>query len=102
MTPVAEMDAYLVEAKEKEDPLIFWKRKSLMYPNLSSIALNYLLCPSSSTDSERIVSNLNFVLADKRSRLTSENVDALVTLRSLPISSWSELTKRDLSKWKEE
>lgn len=102
IAPEAELENYLAEEKDRGDPLHYWKEKSKHFPNLSSIALHYLLRPCSSTDSERIVSNLNFVLQDKRSRLTSDNVEALVVLRSLPMSAWCELTKRNLMKWKEE
>jgi hAT family C-terminal dimerisation region len=75
-------------ASLEENPLEFWDSSGDAFPLLKNLASTYLITTASSTASERIVSALNFVLAKRRSRLTSENVEMLVFLKCLDEKIW--------------
>jgi hypothetical protein len=75
----------------EENPLLYWEQKKDVFPRLYSIACTYLLTMASSTSSERIVSSVNLIAEDKRSSLTSENIESLVFLRSLDTEIWKSI-----------
>jgi len=65
-----------------EDILQWWKRNSCQYPNLSCMARIYLAIPATSTASERVFSIAGNLISEKRTRLSSDSIQAGMTLRS--------------------
>lgn len=70
-------------ASANTDPTKFWLSNETVYPTLQPLALKLLLTPASSVASERIVSHLNVVVSDRRSRLVGKTIDNLVFLKCL-------------------
>ena len=64
-----------------DNPLMWWKRKSSPYPNLSILAKRYLCIPSTSVPSERVFSTAGDIVTARRSQLDPEHVDTLVFLK---------------------
>lgn len=50
------------------DPLLWWKRKAHLFPNLSVLAMTYLSIPATSASSERLFSQAGITIANDRSR----------------------------------
>lgn len=63
-----------------EDPITYWQSCKTWTPVLTEIALKYSVMMGSSVASERVVSALNNVVTDKRSRLTSRHINEAVFL----------------------
>ncbi|KAM4025255.1 uncharacterized protein ACNLHF_025839 [Anomaloglossus baeobatrachus] len=82
------------------EPCSFWASNLEKWPELSTYALEILSCPAASVVSERVFSAAGCVLTDKRTRLSSDNVDRLTFIKmnkswihkefTTPVSSWGE------------
>jgi hypothetical protein len=51
-----------------------------MFPNLYKLACKYLIIPATSSPSERVFSVSGQVISERRSRLSGEHVNQIVTL----------------------
>jgi hypothetical protein len=78
----AEVQRYTIEPQiaAKSDPLLWWKEKEATYGWLAPVAKHVLAVPASSVPAERIFSLSGNIVTNKRTRLTSSNVDALIFL----------------------
>ena len=63
-----------------EDIFKWWHTHQKFFPNLYEIAIEHLIIPATSADSERIFSSAGYVLSQKRSRLTGDHVNILIYL----------------------
>ena|SRR6218665_1037004 len=69
-----------------EDPILYWKTCSNVYPNLSAVAQRYLGTPPSSVNSERAFSVAGNICTDKQSLLSASKMEMLLFLeKNLPI-----------------
>nr|XP_055071743.1 E3 SUMO-protein ligase ZBED1-like [Misgurnus anguillicaudatus] len=77
-----EVDRYLSETNlaRTEDPLGYWNKQKLQYPNLYKLALTFLCCPASSVPCERVFSKAGEVVSKKRNRLNPNTVKKLLFL----------------------
>ncbi|CAJ0942710.1 unnamed protein product [Ranitomeya imitator] len=71
------IDAMTVEL----DPCSFWASNLEKWPELATHTLEILSCPAASVLSERVFSVAGGVLTDKRTRLSSDNVDRLTFIK---------------------
>ncbi len=78
-----ENDIEPTAASNDNDVAQYWKRKSTIWPRLSSVARNVLSVPASSTSSERVFSLAGRTLEDRRCQLSPDTVDGLLFLHSL-------------------
>ena len=62
-------------------PFNFWVSKLSTWPELACYALEVLSCPAASVLSERVFSTAGGVITDKRSRLSTANVDKLTFIK---------------------
>ncbi|CAF1237579.1 unnamed protein product, partial [Didymodactylos carnosus] len=60
--------------------LTWWKDRSIIYKQLSRLALSLLAIPASSATAERIFSETERILEARRQLLSSESVDSLIKL----------------------
>ena len=51
------------------NPLLWWKRNSILYPNLAALARKYLAIQATSASSERIFSRASLIISNLRTRL---------------------------------
>lgn len=88
-----ELREYLQESSQEasSNPIKYWVDRKFVYPRLYNIAVDHLCIMASSTPSERIVSSINCVATNKRSSLLSNNIDALVFLRSAGPETWNSI-----------
>ena len=49
--------------------LVWWKRNSILYPNLAALARKYLPIQATSASSERIFSRASLIISNLRTRL---------------------------------
>lgn len=70
------------------DPFVFWEQSKTCMPGLSFIAQKYLCLVGSSVASERLVSSLNDVVSDERSRLTDQHITERVFMNRLDDKYW--------------
>ena len=73
-TVIDEFEKYLDEKALKPDdnPLLWWKVKKEIYPNVAKLARKYLCVQGSSTPAERVMSEMGNVLTKKRLNLTDD------------------------------
>ena len=73
-TVIDEFEKYLDEKALKPDdnPLLWWKVKQEVYPNVAKLARKYLCVQGSSTPAERVMSEMGNVLTKKRLLLTDD------------------------------
>lgn len=64
----------------KENPLIWWQNRALLYPRLSVLARKYLCMIATSVPSERIFSKAGQVINERRNRLKGKIVEQLLFL----------------------
>lgn len=85
-----ELKLYLNQPilKRSRDPIQYWLESQSAFPTTFPVALKYLTILGASVPSERVVSTLNNVCSDHRSRLTPEHTNQLVFLGSLDFSYW--------------
>nr|CAI5850148.1 unnamed protein product [Callosobruchus analis] len=81
-TAIMEIRLYLEEGilGRSEDPLMWWKKRESLYPNLSNLAKRHLCAPSTSVPSERIFSKAGQIVSERRSRIKAKNVTKLLFL----------------------
>lgn len=63
-----------------EDPLIWWKQNSHVFPLISSVAKVYLSVIATSVPSERLFSKAGELISLKRNRLKPKNINMLLFL----------------------
>ncbi|KAF5382000.1 hypothetical protein D9615_004201 [Tricholomella constricta] len=79
--PLDELAAYLSTPVENVvDALKWWVSKRGIWPNLSTMALDYLSIPATSTDVERVFSRGRILLSHTRNRLSPHTTRALMCL----------------------
>jgi len=77
----SELDEFLRHPVEAvKDPLLWWYNKRLIYPNLSSMARDYLSIPPTSTAVERVFSQGRGLLQYTRNRLSPDTIRAYLCL----------------------
>jgi hypothetical protein len=67
---------------EGTDILIFWRTNQPNWPVLARMAMYMLAIPASGGPSERIFSSGSRVMSDYRSRMTNQNFEAQICLKS--------------------
>ncbi len=65
-----------------EDVLLWWKKHSCIYSQVSRLAPSILSVPASSTTGERIFTETGQVLDATRQQLNSDSLDSLVLVRN--------------------
>lgn len=60
------------------NPLEFWNKNQLLFPQLSSLARKYLCVPATSVPSERIFSKAGLITKDRRNRIKEKNLDYII------------------------
>ncbi|GAB2296112.1 hypothetical protein Dimus_038403 [Dionaea muscipula] len=82
----SELDHYLEEEQlprcEEFDILAWWKTNGIKYPTLQAIARDVLAVPVSTVASESAFSTSGRVLNERRNRLTSKTLEALMCNQS--------------------
>lgn len=66
----------------KTNPLEFWKKHKLLFPELYELAMKYLCIPSTSVPSERVFSKTGQLTNLRRNRLGPKNLDKIIFLNS--------------------
>lgn len=82
LTPVVEIKRFLEEPKVayKANVWEWWFARKEKYPSLYKIAMQHLIVPATSAESERIFSLAGNLVTVKRSRLTGEHLNMLIFL----------------------
>lgn len=75
-----ELRLYFKSALLSDNPIKYWHKYKAASPALTEVALKYLTIMGSSVASERVVSTINNVVTDKKSRLTSRHIKEAVFL----------------------
>ena len=80
-----EIKRYLLEdvTDGKENPLEYWRLKSVIFPSLASMAKVYLAIPSTSTPSERAFFNGRLIVHHTLCSLSAEKIRALMCLNNV-------------------
>ncbi|XP_062872135.1 zinc finger BED domain-containing protein 4 [Trichomycterus rosablanca] len=76
-----ELAAYLHEEPTDEDPLQYWKRKSIDFPLLSQVAKKVLTVPATTTAVEKIFNILSKIMRQEGCGLLPKNLDTLIYLK---------------------
>ena len=63
---------------EDKDPLVWW---SLLFPRFWRLAMKYLCVPATSTQAERVLSWMGFLLSKRRLSLLEESVSLQLFLK---------------------
>uniref|UniRef100_A0A4W4ELJ2 Si:dkey-109j17.5 n=1 Tax=Electrophorus electricus TaxID=8005 RepID=A0A4W4ELJ2_ELEEL len=84
-----ELSAYLHEEPTDEDPLQYWKRKSIDFPLLSQVAKKVFTVPATTTKVERIFSLVGKTIRPERCRLLPKNLETLIYLKANYSILWS-------------
>lgn len=79
-----EIELYSLEQQiaRKDNPLHFWKERTMLYPHLSLLARKYLAVMATSVPSERIFSKTGQIVSERRNRLKPKNVEYLIFLNA--------------------
>lgn len=87
-TMADELKYYLNQSPIKMDdnPLKYWLVN--MHSGLKNIALKYLTIIATSVPSERLFSRAGNIVTESRNRITSEHLQQLLFLNSLPVEDW--------------
>lgn len=88
---MSEMTHYLKQPPEllECNPIDWWQRHSLVYPNLAPSALKLLSVIATSVPSERLFSKAGETMAQKRNNLQGERLSKLLFLQSLNKRFWN-------------
>ncbi|XP_017343586.1 uncharacterized protein si:dkey-109j17.5 [Ictalurus punctatus] len=84
-----ELAAYLHEEPTDENPLQYWKRKSIDFPLLSLVAKKVFTVPATRTAVERIFCLVGKTLRPEHCRLLPKNLDTLIYLKANYSILWS-------------
>ena len=60
------------------DPLTWWKKNEINYPNIAKMAKKYLSIPATSVPSERLFSKAGEIVSARRASIKSKNVDMIL------------------------
>lgn len=74
----------------KDDPIKYWVEMENIFPMLSKLALKYFIVTATSVPSERLFSKAGNIMTEKRNRLSSKRLAALLFLGSLNKDDWPE------------
>ncbi|XP_034529273.1 zinc finger BED domain-containing protein 4-like [Notolabrus celidotus] len=79
-----EVQRYLAEPNisRLENPLEYWERQKMLYPNFYSLAHSFLCTPASSVPCERVFSKAGEVVSKKRNRLKPQTVEKMLFLNN--------------------
>lgn len=84
-----ELAAYLHEEPTDEDPLQYWKRKSIDFPLLSLVAKKVFTVPATATAVERIFCLVGKTLRPEHCRVLPKNLETLIYLKANYSILWS-------------
>ena len=65
------------------DPLTWWKKNEINYPNIAKMAKKYLSIPATSVPSERLFSKAGEIVSARRASIKSKNVDMILFLNKI-------------------
>ena len=68
------------QISRQENPLKWWQKRHILYPELSTLARKYLSMMSSSVPSERIFSKSGQILSERRSSLKPNRMEKILFL----------------------
>lgn len=85
-----EVDSYLLDKVDCENPLKWWSTNEHKYPRLAIVARQVLSAPATSVPSERIFSCAGLIVTKLRNRLSPEIVDQIIFLNKNKCSSFSD------------
>ncbi len=74
---------------ENENPLLFWKEREILLPNLSKLAKKIFCIPASSAAVERAFSSAGVVISQRRTNINPSMVNDIILVRSAAIRSKS-------------
>ena len=82
ISALSELEQYfkLAVLPRKEDPLMWWKQNSHVFPLLQNVARVYLSTVATSVPSERLFSKAGELISAKRNRIKAKNVDMILFL----------------------
>lgn len=84
-----ELSTYLHEEPTDEDPLQYWKRKSIDFPLLSQVAKKVFTVPATTTSVDQIFNLVSKTLRPEQCRLLPKNLDTLIYLKANYRILWS-------------
>ncbi|XP_055044678.2 zinc finger BED domain-containing protein 4 [Misgurnus anguillicaudatus] len=84
-----ELSTYLHEEPTDEDPLQYWKRKSIDFPLLSQVAKKVFTVPATTTSVDQIFNLVSKTLAPQRCQYLPKNLDTLIYLKANYKILWS-------------
>ena len=78
-----QVDAYLTDKRidREDDPLHYWRLREKQWPQLASLARQYLCCPIGSVSSEREFKVASDISCSKRNRLLPDNIEMLLFVK---------------------
>ncbi|CAN0500577.1 unnamed protein product, partial [Phaeothamnion confervicola] len=65
---------------EWNDPLLWWRRHNLEFPNMAKLVRSVLCVPATSAPSEQLFSSGGLSVTQRRGRLTDHSVETLIFL----------------------
>jgi hypothetical protein len=68
---------------QDENPLLWWKKHSKHLPKLSILTRQIFSIPATSSSVERQFSTAGIIFNDRRTRLTGENLENIILIRSI-------------------
>ena len=79
-----ELDKYMKEDEtdfRKDDPLLWWKEREMLYPLVAKLAKKYLAIPASTAPSERVFSVAKNILQKERWNILPSRLSKHIFLR---------------------
>lgn len=80
-TSEEQLQTYLMNNQDTEDPIIFWSQNTATYPTLSKFALETLAVPATSAAVERVFSQGSIFLRPHRAGMSANTLKSLVLLK---------------------
>ncbi|KAI5750503.1 hypothetical protein M8J76_016232 [Diaphorina citri] len=79
---IVQLDKYIQEVNQPRagNPLVWWKERKHIYPELYDIAMSRLCIPGTSVPCERIFSKAGLTMTDRRNRLKAKKLREIVFL----------------------
>ncbi|XP_056589232.1 zinc finger BED domain-containing protein 4 [Triplophysa dalaica] len=84
-----ELSTYLHEEPTDEDPLQYWKRKSIDFPLLSQVAKKVFTVPATTTSVDQIFDLVSKTFKPQQCRFLPKNLDTLIYLKANYRILWS-------------
>lgn len=72
----------------KENPLLWWKKNSAVYPSLAKVAEKFLGVVATSVPSERLFSKAGQTVSQQRNRLKGKLLSKLLFLQGIDNKFW--------------